>query len=219
MGVAERREREKQQRRDQAIRAAMEIYDEEGYYAITMEKIAERAELSRASLYLYFKNKDEIFISAIKEYMDYFCSLLNDVYRRRKEIAGSLLEELWDCFSRFYQKDPVAFNASMYFHQNEVVRNLSDDLRDLLYQAGSQAVTYQHKIAEFGVEQGIFIDCNPRTLAEVIWSSFFGLMQVERSKNEITGKTHIETTRDLTLNVLARGIIRDRSGHPVQLSI
>ena len=60
MGVAERREREKQQRRDQAIQAAMEIYNEEGYHAITMDKISERAELSRAALYLYFKNKDEI---------------------------------------------------------------------------------------------------------------------------------------------------------------
>ena len=210
MGVAERRKREKQQRRDQAIHAAMEIYDKEGYYAITMDKISERAELSRASLYLYFKNKDEIFISAIKAYMDYFCSLLKDVYKRRKSIKETLLEELWGCFTKFYQNDPVAFNVSMYFHQNEVVRNLSEDLRRLLYEAGSNAVAYQHKIAEYGVEQGIFIECNARTLAEVIWSSFLGIMQVERSKGEITGKNHIEATRDLALEVLVRGIVRNK---------
>lgn len=210
MGVAERREREKQRRRDQAIQAAMEIFDEDGYYAITMEKIAERAELSRAALYLYFKNKDEIFISAIKEYMDYFCSLLRDIYDRRKAVREKLLEELWECFIKFYQKDPVAFNVSMYFHQNEAIRNLSDELRLLLYKAGSDAVTYQHKIAEYGVEQGIFIECNPRTLAEVIWSSFLGMMQVERSKKEITGKNHIKTTRELAIRVLARGIVRNK---------
>ena len=210
MGVAERREREKQQRKDQAIRAAMEIYDEEGYYAITMEKIAERSELSRAALYLYFKNKDEIFISAIKSYMDYFCSLLNDVYSRREIIREALLEELWECFNKFYQKDSVAFNVSMYFHQNEAIRNLSDELRDLLYQAGSNAGAYQHKIVEYGVKHGIFIECNPRTLAEVIWSSFLGLMQVERSKGEITGKTHLNTTRDLAIKVLARGIVKSK---------
>ncbi len=210
MGVAERREREKQQRKEQVMMAAMEIFDEEGYYAITMEKIAERAELSRAALYLYFKNKDEIFISAIKAYMGYFCSLLNEVYSRREKIREALLEELWACFNRFYRKDPAAFNVSMYFHQNEAIRNLSDELRDLLYKAGSDVVTYQHSIVEYGVEQGIFIECNPRTLAEVIWSSFLGLMQVERSKGEITGKNHLNDTRDLTLKVLARGIVRDR---------
>lgn len=208
MGIAERRKREKQQRKEQAIDAAMEIYDKEGYHAITMDKIAERAELSRAALYLYFKNKDEIFLSAIKAYLVYFHSLLKDVYNRRESIEDTLLEELWGCFLKFYEKDPVAFNASMYFTQNEAIRNLPDDLRDLLYKAGSDAVAYQHKIAEYGVEKKIFIDCNPRTLAEVIWSSFLGIMQIERSKSEITGKNHIKATRDLALEVLARGIVR-----------
>ena len=209
MGVAERREREKQQRREQAINAAMEIYDEEGYYAITMEKIAERAEISRAALYLYFKNKDEIFISAINSYMDYICLLLKDVYNRRKSIKKTLLQELWGCFNKVYQKDPVAFNAYMYFHQNEAVRNLPGDLRELLHKAGSNVVDYHYKIIEFGVKQGIFIDCNPRTLAEVVWSSFLGIMQVERSKREVTGKNHIEVTRNLALTVLTRGIARE----------
>lgn len=211
MGVAERREREKQHRKEQAIRAAMEIYDEEGYYAITMEKIAERSELSRAALYLYFKSKDEIFISAIKDSMDYFCSLLEGVYDRRKASKDTLLEALWECFTKFYQKDPVAFNVSLYFHQNEVIRNLPGEFRDLLYRAGSNAVAFQHKITEYGVNQGIFIDCNPRTLAEVIWSSFLGIMQLERSKKEITGKNHLEETSDLALQVLARGIVRKRT--------
>lgn len=206
MGVAERREREKQHRREHAVEAAMEIYDEEGYYSITMDKIAERSEISRAALYLYFKNKDEIFISAIMAYMDYFCSLLRDVYDRRDSIKETLLEELWGCFIKFHEKDPVAFDASMFFHQNEAVRNLSPDLRDLLYKAGSNAVAYQHKITEYGVSQGIFIDSNPRILAEVIWSAFLGIMQVERSKGQITGKTHINPTRDLALDVLSRGI-------------
>ncbi len=208
MGVAERRKREKQHRKEQAIQAAMEIYDEEGYYAITMEKIAERSELSRAALYLYFKNKDEIFISAVNTYMDYFCSLLKDVYNRRKSIEKTLLEELWECFKKVYRKDPAAFNAYMYFHQNEAVRNLPDDLRELLHEAGSNVVRYHHKIIEFGVKKGIFIECNPRTLAEVVWSSFLGIMQVERSKREITGKNHIETTSSLALEVLSRGVAR-----------
>ena len=206
MGVTERREREKQQRKDNSIQAAMEIYDEEGYHAITMEKIAERAEISRAALYLYFKNKDEIFISAINDCMDYFCTILKEVYDRRESIKETLLEELWECFIKVYQKAPVAINAYMYFHQNEAVRSLPDDLRELLHKDGSNVVGYHFKIIEFGVKQGIFIDCNPRTLAEVVWSSFLGIMQVERSKREITGKNHINETCNLALAVLSRGV-------------
>ena len=42
MGVMERRRREREVRRESAMDAAMSIYEEEGYHAITMEKIAER---------------------------------------------------------------------------------------------------------------------------------------------------------------------------------
>ena len=81
MGVVERRKREKDLRRELAIDAAMSIYEEEGYHAITMEKIAERSELSRAALYLYFKNKDEIIISAIVSHADFFVRLLQNGIR------------------------------------------------------------------------------------------------------------------------------------------
>ena len=80
----------------------------------------------------------------------------------------------------------------------------------------SWSLTYQHipvllqEVLE-GLRcdhQGIFLDCNPRTLAEVVWSSFLGIMQVERSKREITGKNHIDETCNLALTILERGIVR-----------
>lgn len=207
MGVAERREREKKLRRDMAIKAAMEIYNEEGYYAITMEKIAERAELSRAALYLYFKNKDEIFINAIVIHFNYFADLLTNIYNRREEIKEDLLKELWNCFKKFHEKDPVAFNVALYFHQHEAVRNLTDDLRSVIHESGSKVVGQLHKIIEYGVEKEIFIKCDPRTLAEVIWSSFLGIMQLEGSKTVISNKNHIEITRDLALRILSKGTL------------
>ena len=80
MGVIERRAREREVRRESAIDAAMKIYEEEGYHAITMDKIAQRSELSRAALYLYFKNKEEILVSAIVAHAEYFAEVLKEVY-------------------------------------------------------------------------------------------------------------------------------------------
>ena len=111
MGLAERREREKNIRRDLAIDAAMNIYEEDGYYAITMEKIAERSELSRAALYLYFKNKDEIIITAIASHFNYFAEILEELYKNREEIYKNLLDELWNCFVQYYEWNPVTFGA------------------------------------------------------------------------------------------------------------
>jgi TetR/AcrR family transcriptional regulator len=208
MGITERREREKKSRQDLAIKAAMELYNEEGYHAITMEKIAERSELSRAALYLYFKTKDEIFISTIMASTNYFEEILQAIYDRRESIKENLLEDLWQCFWVFYQKDPVTFNASLYFHQSEIIRNLPEHMRERLYESGSRVVRLQHRIIKYGVDEGIFIKCNHMTLTEVIWTCFFGITQLERSKQVVSRKNHLDVTQDLALKILRRGIVR-----------
>lgn len=208
MGIAERREREKKIRQENAIEAAMELYNEEGYHSITMEKIAERSELSRATLYLYFKTKDDIFISGIETNTSYFEGILQELFDNKEFFKENLLERLWECFQIFYKKNPVIFNAALYFNQNDIIRNLSEELRARLYESGSRAVRLQHKIVEYGVKEGIFIKCNPMTLSEVIWSCFLGITQLERSKQVLSRKDHLDITQDLAFKVLAKSIIR-----------
>ncbi len=61
MGIAERKIREKERRRNEIIIAAEEVIFSKGYENATMEEIAERAELSKGTLYLYFKSKEELY--------------------------------------------------------------------------------------------------------------------------------------------------------------
>jgi AcrR family transcriptional regulator len=194
-------------RRELAIDAAMCIYEEEGYHTITMEKIAERSELSRAALYLYFKSKDEILISAIISHADYFASVLQEIYDNREKYKKELLERLWGCFQRFYEKDPVTFTAWQYFHQSEMISNLPAELRDILHEAGAKVVALQHKIVEYAVAEKIFIQCDPRALSEVIWSSFLGIVYTERSKNVLSHKNHMAITQNVAIRVLAGGVL------------
>jgi len=210
MGVMERRKREREVRRELAIDAAMNIYEEEGYHAITMEKIAERAELSRAALYLYFKNKEEILVSAIVAHADYFARVLNEVYDNRESTKNQLLEKLWECFQKFYEKDPTTFTAWQYLHQSDVIGDLSPELRDILHEAGGKVVALQHKIVEYGIAQKIFIDCDYRAISEVLWSSFLGIIYIERSKNVLSRKGHLESTQDVAKRVLAQGVLNVR---------
>jgi TetR/AcrR family transcriptional regulator len=208
MGIAERRKREKDLRRELVMDAAMAIYNEDGYHAITMEKIAERCEISRASLYLYFKNKEEMLISAIVNHTEYFTNLLQELYDNREQVKDKLLEELWGRFIGFYEKEPETFNASLYFLQREMILNLPKELRDSIDESGRKVVNLQHKIIKYGVKEGLFIECDSMTLAEVIWTSFLGIIQLERSKQVLAHKGHLEKTRELALKVLARGIVK-----------
>lgn len=60
MGIAERREREKEALRERIVEAARDIVSEEGLDALSMRAIAERIEYSPATIYLYFRDKDAL---------------------------------------------------------------------------------------------------------------------------------------------------------------
>jgi len=60
MGIIERKEREKEQRRNDIIDAAEQVFFKKGIEFSTMEEVAEIAELSKGTLYLYFKSKEDL---------------------------------------------------------------------------------------------------------------------------------------------------------------
>ena len=63
MGIQERKERERDDLRRKIITAATELFREENYAAVSMRKIARRVEYSVGTLYLYYKDKDELFLA------------------------------------------------------------------------------------------------------------------------------------------------------------
>lgn len=67
MGIAERREREKEMIRQGIVEAARDIVSEHGLDALSMRAIAERIEYSPATIYLYFRDKDELLRTVMQE--------------------------------------------------------------------------------------------------------------------------------------------------------
>ncbi|MDP3104398.1 MAG: TetR/AcrR family transcriptional regulator [Candidatus Methanoperedens sp.] len=60
MGIKERKELEKQGMRKLILDTAMKLFLEKGFENITIRHIAEQIEYSPATIYLYFKDKDDI---------------------------------------------------------------------------------------------------------------------------------------------------------------
>ena len=71
MGIQERKERERERRRQQIIVAAKRVFSKNGFSRTTMEDIAKEAELSPGTLYLYFKNKEELYASLSLRILQY----------------------------------------------------------------------------------------------------------------------------------------------------
>lgn len=60
MSIIERKERHKESLRQEILDASREILLAKGYAYLSMRRIAERIEYSPTTIYIYFKNKDDI---------------------------------------------------------------------------------------------------------------------------------------------------------------
>ncbi|MCA9669575.1 MAG: TetR/AcrR family transcriptional regulator [Myxococcales bacterium] len=63
MSTAERRRREREQRREAIISAAELVFYDRGYTDARMDDIAARAQLSKGALYQYFKSKEDLLLA------------------------------------------------------------------------------------------------------------------------------------------------------------
>ncbi|MBQ2040145.1 MAG: TetR/AcrR family transcriptional regulator [Thermoguttaceae bacterium] len=73
-----------QERRKMILERAFELFAEEGFSGVTYQKIADRCGISRTSIYKYFKDKDQIFIFAIKLSTDKLSSIVEKVVARHE---------------------------------------------------------------------------------------------------------------------------------------
>ena len=82
MTIADRKQREKEQRRTEIVDAAEKLFYKKGFDNVTMDEIADAVEFSKGSLYLYFKNKDSLFFAIVarmhREYFRQFRELLDE---------------------------------------------------------------------------------------------------------------------------------------------
>ena len=58
---------EHEKRKHEILQKALDVFMGEGYEDVTFQKIADRCGITRTTLYIYFKNKREIFIWSIKQ--------------------------------------------------------------------------------------------------------------------------------------------------------
>jgi len=89
-------------RRDAILRRAFTLFAQKGYQNTSLSDLAAVCEIPRPSLYLYFRDKEEIFTYAIKHYTDKMFSDYRDeaklsgpVLGHIRRIVGSIIFKSW----------------------------------------------------------------------------------------------------------------------------
>jgi len=104
MGIHERKQREKERRREDIIAAARKVFSAKGFNSATMEEIASAAELSPGTLYLYFKNKEELHTSLSINILKHLGNEIKQVVHQDISVEEKI-ERFRDVFIDVYDYD------------------------------------------------------------------------------------------------------------------
>ncbi|MDJ0784286.1 MAG: TetR/AcrR family transcriptional regulator [Desulfosarcinaceae bacterium] len=209
MGIRERKERERERRRQQIMVAAKRVFAEKGFNKATMEDIAKEAELSPGTLYLYFKNKDELYASLSLRILQYLLMRLEHVNRTTSEPSQNRIQALKDAMYDVYEFDPLILINMFHLQSSDALKNLTPNLLNEIQNLSRSSLEAMAKLFESGVKEGVFIDKRPLAIADITWAMFSGVVLWETSKKLIGNNDNdIRNTLEMAFEILARGITK-----------
>ncbi len=115
MGTEARRLREKEQRRQTILETAERIFAEKGFNETPMDEIAEAAELSKGTLYLYFKSKEELAFAIFHKNL----MVLKEMIQQAAQSARKGIDKIRAILSAYYQ----FYNEHLYLGSSQPTEN------------------------------------------------------------------------------------------------
>jgi len=209
MGIQERKRRERERRRQQIIVAAKRVFSEKGFSKTTMEDIAREAELSPGTLYLYFKNKDELYASLSLRILQFMNIRLEDVKKEKDSNSQQKIASIKEALYDVYQFDPMILINMFHLQSNETLKNLSSPLLDNLTELSRNSLQILADIFKNNSPGNSFLARRPKAIADIVWSLFTGVVLWEESKRMIDDeKNFLKQTLDVAFEIFARGVTR-----------
>jgi AcrR family transcriptional regulator len=87
----ETRRRRKAERPREILEAAFEEFSRNGYAATALDQVAERAGVTKGTIYVYFESKEHLFISMVREVTNVTLDVVQDMFKRHEGSTADLL--------------------------------------------------------------------------------------------------------------------------------
>ncbi len=210
MGVQERREREKQARQDAILEAAKEVFFAKGLDQTTIDEIAEAAELSKGTIYLYFKSKEELYISVLLRGLDILIEQFDSLKSHfNQKNAEELIKEARKIYYAFYRKYPEFFYIHSLLYHGRIKEKIKPKILALTHEKTRQCLIVIAEIIQKGIDAGTFRDVDPWKTANSFWGAATGIMMMLDDEDHqafinIPVKELLDYATDMLLDSLTR---------------
>jgi AcrR family transcriptional regulator len=107
----------KLEKRDEIVRAALELIAENGFHGAPMAMIAERANVGAGTIYRYFENKDLLIAGLYQDLEERMFPVILDGYAAEKPFRERFLH-LGTALLRYFIENPLDFRYLEQFHNS-----------------------------------------------------------------------------------------------------
>jgi AcrR family transcriptional regulator len=105
MSATDVRRRRKADRPKEILEAAFEEFSRNGYAATTLDQVAVRAGVTKGTIYVYFENKEHLFISMVRELTKPATDFAQEMFERDEGSTADLLREQFSFIYRHIVED------------------------------------------------------------------------------------------------------------------
>ena len=168
----ERKAQERQARRRRIQEAARTVFSERGYAGASIELIARAAQLSVGAIYLYFRSKEDLYVSLVEDALTVFDVEMAQV-REHAEV-GKRLRETWSILVRWAERDAEGPRILRLLAQPAIRPQLSDEVVSAVSAGLARIQDHIGACVADGIHAGIYRQVNAREIADLAWSVLLG---------------------------------------------
>ncbi len=209
MGILERKEREKEHRKEEIVDAAEKIFFEKGLQAATMDEIAEKAELSKGTLYLYYKSKEDLYLAVLMRGFEVLYRMFEAESKAESDVVRTLIRYQQTYFE-FFQKHRKYFRMLHFLQSPHFHKQVSAEMMQECSLENQRIWKLATDLIERGIKEEVIIpNLNAVEVLIILWSSATQLMiRIDNESDRWKETMNIDLERVLRIsNLLLLGSI------------
>ncbi len=172
-------ENKKEYKKDQILSAASDCFARFGYKKTTLDDIGKKIGLNKASIYYYFKSKEEIFTSIILEEFQQFISKLHKEIDEKMTCERKILIYFEEKL-KFWQEQATNLPQFTEMEPEQLNRVMMESGYEIFLKIEQDEKTFVAKILKYCIEKGQIKECDVEKISEYI----FALVDGVKTKHE-----------------------------------
>lgn len=194
---AERREQRKQETRRAILEAATRMFEREGYEGFSLRQVAEAIGYTPTTIYLYFKDKDDLLFAVCQQGFAEFTEALDKAYQQNPDPLQRLHALAWT-YLEFGLSHPLHYQV-MFMQRSEWVTKATDFKGEV---EGSNSYTILMNAIIEAMKAGVIRMGDPIETTNLLWSGVHGIVSLALSMRGIIPKWEESEVRRLMKNYL-----------------